>query len=67
MAKEICGRRAGKKLAAADAIIFGSPTYMGSASWQFKKFAEASSKPLVWPCLAGQGVWWLYQQRQPQR
>ncbi len=34
-----------EKLAAADAIIFGSPTYMGSASWQFKKFAEASSKP----------------------
>jgi len=27
-----------------DAIIFGSPTYMGMASWQFKKFAEASSK-----------------------
>ena len=34
-----------EKLAAADAIIFGSPTYMGSASWQFKKFAETSSKP----------------------
>ena len=33
-------------LAAADAIIFGSPTYMGAASWQFKKFADASSK--VW-------------------
>ena len=33
-------------LAAADAIIFGSPTYMGSPSWQFKKFADASSK--VW-------------------
>ncbi len=32
-------------LAQADAIIFGSPTYMGSVSWQFKKFAEASSKP----------------------
>lgn len=28
-----------------DTIIFGSPTYMGSASWQFKKFADASSKP----------------------
>lgn len=28
----------------ADAIIFGSPTYMGSVSWQFKKFADASSK-----------------------
>lgn len=33
------------KLAAADAIIFGSPTYMGTVSWQFKKFADASSKP----------------------
>ncbi len=33
-------------LAAADAVIFGSPTYMGSVSWQFKKFADASSK--VW-------------------
>ena len=33
------------KLGAADAIIFGSPTYMGSVSWQFKKFADASSKP----------------------
>jgi NAD(P)H dehydrogenase (quinone) len=29
---------------AADAIIMGSPTYMGSVSWQFKKFADASSK-----------------------
>jgi NAD(P)H dehydrogenase (quinone) len=34
------------KLDAAKAIIFGSPTYMGAASWQFKKFADASSK--VW-------------------
>ena len=33
-------------LNAADAIIFGSPTYMGSPSWQFKKFADATSK--VW-------------------
>jgi multimeric flavodoxin WrbA len=32
-------------LAASDAIIFGSPTYMGDVSWQFKKFADASSKP----------------------
>ncbi len=32
-------------LAAADAIIMGSPTYMGSVSWQFKKFADASSSP----------------------
>ena len=34
-----------EKLAAADAIIMGSPTYMGTVSWQFKKFADASSKP----------------------
>jgi NAD(P)H dehydrogenase (quinone) len=34
-----------ESLNAADAIIFGSPTYMGMASWQFKKFADASSKP----------------------
>ena len=32
-------------LNAADAIIFGTPTYMGGPSWQFKKFADASSKP----------------------
>jgi multimeric flavodoxin WrbA len=32
-------------LNAADAVIFGSPTYMGGPSWQFKKFADASSKP----------------------
>ena len=31
-------------LNAADAIIFGTPTYMGSPSWQFKKFADATSK-----------------------
>ncbi|MEY4363073.1 MAG: hypothetical protein RLZZ24_425 [Pseudomonadota bacterium] len=31
-------------LDAAKAIIFGSPTYMGNVSWQFKKFADASSK-----------------------
>ena len=32
-------------LNAADAIIMGSPTYMGTVSWQFKKFADATSKP----------------------
>ena len=35
-----------ESLLAADTIVFGSPTYMGSVSWQFKKFADASSK--VW-------------------
>lgn len=34
------------KLNASDAIIFGTPTYMGNVSWQFKKFADATSK--VW-------------------
>jgi multimeric flavodoxin WrbA len=31
-------------LGAADAIVYGSPTYMGGPAWQFKKFADASSK-----------------------
>lgn len=30
---------------AAHFVILGSPTYMGGPSWQFKKFADASSKP----------------------
>jgi NAD(P)H dehydrogenase (quinone) len=33
------------ELNAADAIIFGAPTYMGGAAADFKKFADASSKP----------------------
>lgn len=33
-------------LAASRAIVFGSPTYMGSVSWQFKKFMDTSSA--VW-------------------
>ncbi|WP_108258029.1 flavodoxin family protein [Mangrovicoccus ximenensis] len=33
-------------LNAADAIIFGAPTYMGGPAWQFKKFADATSK--IW-------------------
>ena len=35
-----------ERLSRADAIVFGTPTYMGGPSWQFKKFADASSK--VW-------------------
>lgn len=35
-----------KQLAAADAIVFGSPTYMGGVSADFKKFADESAK--VW-------------------
>ena len=34
-----------EKLAELDAIIYGSPTYMGGPAWQFKKFADATSKP----------------------
>lgn len=34
-----------EELNAADAIIFGAPTYMGGPSAEFKKFADASSKP----------------------
>ena len=34
-----------EQLQAARAIVFGSPTYMGGPSWQFKKFADASAKP----------------------
>src|SRR3954467_3410668 len=34
-----------EQLQAADAIVFGTPTYMGNVSWQFKKFADASSRP----------------------
>ncbi len=34
------------ELAAADGIIFGAPTYMGSASAVFKQFQDATSK--VW-------------------
>ena len=33
-------------LANCDAIVFGSPTYMGGAAAQFKAFADASSQ--VW-------------------
>ena len=32
-------------LAAADGIVFGAPTYMGSVSAPFKTFMDASSKP----------------------
>ena len=34
-----------RTLRAADAIIFGAPTYMGSPSSVFKAFAEASAEP----------------------
>jgi NAD(P)H dehydrogenase (quinone) len=35
-----------ERLAASRLITFGSPTYMGNVSWQFKKFADATSA--VW-------------------
>ncbi len=34
-----------EQLQAARTIVFGTPTYMGGPSWQFKKFADATSKP----------------------
>jgi multimeric flavodoxin WrbA len=40
-------------LAGADAIIFGSPTYMGSVSAQFKGFMDASSK--TWFAMGSKG------------
>lgn len=33
-------------LQAADAIVLGSPTYMGNVSWQFKRFMDTSAS--VW-------------------
>ncbi|HEY9096597.1 MAG TPA: flavodoxin family protein, partial [Hydrogenophaga sp.] len=33
------------RLAQADLIVVGSPTYMGGASWQFMRFADDSSAP----------------------
>lgn len=39
------------ELAAADALVFGAPTYMGSASAAFKTFMDWSSK--LW----GSGAW----------
>lgn len=38
-----------EQLAGADTIVMGSPTYMGGPSWQFKKFADGSSK--VWSAM----------------
>ena len=35
-----------EQLAASRLIVFGSPTYMGNVSWQFKKFVDATSA--VW-------------------
>ncbi len=38
-------------IAKADAVIYGSPTYMGGPAWLFKKFGDTSSKPwfsLAW-------------------
>lgn len=37
----------------ADALIYGSPTYMGNVAWQFKRFADASSKLWMTQGLAG--------------
>lgn len=37
----------------ADALIYGSPTYMGNVAWQFKRFADASSKLWAQQALSG--------------
>lgn len=37
----------------ADGVIYGSPTYMGGPAWQFKRFADASSKLWMGQELAG--------------
>lgn len=34
------------EISQADAIVYGTPTYMGGPAWQFKKFADTSSK--IW-------------------
>jgi multimeric flavodoxin WrbA len=39
------------ELKSSDAIIFGAPTYMGSASAKFKAFMDATSKPFF------EGAW----------
>lgn len=39
-------------LEAAEAIVFGAPTYMGSASAAFQAFAEATSRPVM-----ARGTW----------
>lgn len=33
-----------ERIGAAATVVFGTPTYMGGPTWQFKKFADASSK-----------------------
>ncbi|MCE2574271.1 flavodoxin family protein [Komagataeibacter sp. FNDCR2] len=35
-----------EQLGGVDAIIYGTPTYMGGPAWQFKKFAEATAR--IW-------------------
>lgn len=35
-----------EEIGKADAIIYGSPTYMAGPAWQFKKFADTTSK--IW-------------------
>jgi len=44
VAVDAIGEEQWAQLDAADAIVFGSPTYMGTASAAFHAFAEASSK-----------------------
>ncbi len=39
-----CGPEMWEALDKADAILFGSPTYMGGAAWQFKRFADETGE-----------------------
>ncbi|MEH8015703.1 flavodoxin family protein [Rheinheimera muenzenbergensis] len=43
-AGRFCNHKLLAQLDSADAIVFGSPTYMGSVSAQFKAFADATSE-----------------------
>lgn len=55
------------QLDASDAIIFGTPTYMGGPAGQFKAFADASAARVVHQRLARQGGIGFLRFQQPQR
>ena len=46
MPRATCPVKGGSSWPKAKLIVFGSPTYMGNVSWQFKKFVDATSS--VW-------------------
>ena len=51
----------------AQSILFGAPTYMGSVPWQFKKFADATSRKWFVRQWQDKGLRRLHQQRKPER